>query len=117
MCEWLQKEPQLFGKDVHNLAGGDSYVAVYSWDERAQSGQLLLSSQRRLAKQRETPIGSLRFSDGSYRLIALAYTKNASANIQLNTSLSKDELGFLLKQLRSATFSKVERHWLIDAAP
>ena len=92
------------------------YVAVYGWDERAQSGQLLLSSQRRLAKQRETPIGSLRFGAGSYRLIALARTANANVDMQLNTSLSRDELGLLLKQMRAATFSKTERHWLIDAS-
>ena len=92
------------------------YVAVYGWDERAQSGQLLLSSQRRLAKQRETKIGLLRFGAGSYRLIALARTTNTSADMQPNTSLSRDELALLLKQVRAGTFSKVERHWLIDAA-
>ena len=93
------------------------YVAVYGWDEREQSGQLLLSSQRRLARQQESQIGSVRFGSGSYRLIALAYTENFSSSMQLNTSLSRDELALLLKQVRAGTFSKVERHWLIDASP
>ena len=93
------------------------YVAVYGWDELEQSGQLLLSSQRRLAKQQESQIGSVRFGAGSYRLIALAYTENFSSSMQLNTSLSRDELALLLKQVRAGTFSKVERHWLIDASP
>ena len=92
------------------------YIDIYGWDEREQRGQLLLSSRRRLARGQEAQIGSVRFGVGSYRLIALAYTEKINADMQLNTSFSRDDLSLLLKQMRAGIFSKAERHWLINAS-